>query len=371
MASAFGIITTTANRLHVEGLEAHRPAASFSVLGRYRTVDFPVCNMTNSGIERIQVYVNQNPRSLTEHLAGRQYNVNSKTGKIQLLFSEKDTANAIYNTDIAAYNDNLNIIKRMHQEYVVIAPGYIVYIQDYKKLLDAHIASGADVTLLYHPVNNADTEYIRQRGLTFDENGQVVRMNYNNGGDPNVNIFLDTFVMKKDTFLSLIQKAKAYASSCTLARIVEREAQNGMKVVGFQHEGYFACFSDFEAYHHANLEMINPDVFTQLFKPEWPIYTMTTDSCPTKYFEGAVVKNSMISNACKIEGTVINSVIGRGCHIAKGAYVKDSVILAHVDVDANAVVEREVVDKWAHITANTVVKPEEGKIGYVERDDTV
>ena len=160
-ASAFGIISSADNTIHVEGLHDYRPIGAFSFLGRFRVIDFPISNMSNSGINRIHVYVRTRPRSIAEHVgSGRHYNINSKRGKIQLLFSENSSSRSIYNNDINAYNENLDIIQRMHQDYVIIAPSYMVYKQDYKQLLDAHISSGADITLLYHRVDNA-REYFK------------------------------------------------------------------------------------------------------------------------------------------------------------------------------------------------------------------
>ena len=87
MAKAFGIITAASNRYVIEGMQEYRPISSFSFAGRFRLVDFPISNMSNSGIDRIQVYISGNPRSLVEHLGtGRNYNINSKRGKLQLLF---------------------------------------------------------------------------------------------------------------------------------------------------------------------------------------------------------------------------------------------------------------------------------------------
>jgi ADP-glucose pyrophosphorylase len=68
MAKAFGIVTSTPRRIHVAGLQDYRSAAAFSFLGRYRVIDFPISNLSNSGIDNIQVYLNKQPRSLTEHL---------------------------------------------------------------------------------------------------------------------------------------------------------------------------------------------------------------------------------------------------------------------------------------------------------------
>ena len=120
MAKAFGIVTSSGGHIHIEGMQDYRPIGSFSFLGRYRMVDFPVSNLSNSGIDRIQVYIRNNPRSLAEHLGtGRHYNINSKRGKLQLLFTEESRINDVYNTDIAGYAGHLDIIDRMHQDYVV------------------------------------------------------------------------------------------------------------------------------------------------------------------------------------------------------------------------------------------------------------
>ena len=123
---ALGIINFSGHHIRVEGMQDYRPIGAFSFLGRYRAIDFPISNMSNSGIDQIQVYVNQKPRSLAEHLGtGRHYNINSKRGKLQLLFSENGAENSLYDTDIAAYIENMECIKHSTCPYVVIAPSYI------------------------------------------------------------------------------------------------------------------------------------------------------------------------------------------------------------------------------------------------------
>ena len=86
---AFGIVSSADNSIHVEGLHDYRPIGAFSFLGRFRVIDFPISNMSNSGMDRIQVYLRTRPRSIAEHIgSGRHYNINSKRGKVQMLFSE-------------------------------------------------------------------------------------------------------------------------------------------------------------------------------------------------------------------------------------------------------------------------------------------
>lgn len=123
MSKALGIINFSGNHIWVKGLQSYRPIGAMSFLGRYRVIDFPLSNMSNSGIDQIQVYINQKPRSLTEHIGtGRHYNINSKRGKVRILFSENGIENSIYDNEIAAYIENIECIENTPCPYVIIAP---------------------------------------------------------------------------------------------------------------------------------------------------------------------------------------------------------------------------------------------------------
>ena len=114
MYKAFGIVKSSGRNIYVDGMQDYRPIGAFSFLGRYRVIDFPISNMTNSNIDCIQVYINNKPRSVVEHVGtGRHYNINSKSGKLQLLFSEHNNDNDIYNTDISCYLENMESLSRM------------------------------------------------------------------------------------------------------------------------------------------------------------------------------------------------------------------------------------------------------------------
>ena len=54
MNRAFGIINFAGNHIKVDGLQDFRPVGAFSFLGRYRIIDFPISNMSNSGIDNIE-----------------------------------------------------------------------------------------------------------------------------------------------------------------------------------------------------------------------------------------------------------------------------------------------------------------------------
>ena len=369
MANVYGIVTSSGSHFKVAGLEEHRPIAAFSFLGRYRIIDFPISSMSNSNIDRIQVYVSQNPRSLAEHVGtGAHYNINSKRGKLQLLFNQDSRVNEIYNTDIAAYKANLEIISRMHQEYVILTPGYMVFKENYAKLLEDHISSGADVTLLYHKVNNAKSGYRACDILKLNRQKGVKAIEQNPGTADDQNIFMNTYVMTNKLFIELIQKASKLSSIYTLTDILNVENET-LDIRGIQHKGYFAAITDFKSYYDANLELLDSDKQAQLFTSDWPIYTQTTDSCPVHYFEGAKISNSMVANGCLIEGELENSIVGRGVTIKKGAVIKNCVVLGHSTIGAGVHLENQVIDKWAQvIRAKEIIATPEHP-GYVNRDD--
>ncbi|MFR0978289.1 MAG: hypothetical protein ACLSFJ_02260 [Holdemania filiformis] len=89
MCDALGIINFEDACVDITGLMDYRPASAISFLGRYRLIDFMLSNMTNSGISQIEVFIKDKPRSLIEHLGnGRQYNINSKRGRLSILYGE-------------------------------------------------------------------------------------------------------------------------------------------------------------------------------------------------------------------------------------------------------------------------------------------
>ena len=283
MAKAFGIVSFSGQRIWVDGMQNHRPIGAFSFLGRYRIIDFPISNMSNSGIDHVQVYVNREPRSIVEHLgSGRHYNINSKRGRLHVLFSDKSNEHDLYNTDIAAYAANLESIEDVRYPYVVIAPSYMVYTQDYDALLQTHIESGADITLLYHAVDNAKESHLSCDTLNLNRQKGVLSIEPNRGSAKNKNIFMDTYVMKKDLFIELIKKAQKLSSLYTLVDVINAMSDE-LDVRGVPHRGFFASITEFKSYYDANLALIDHKAVAALFNAEWPIYTRTNDSCPAVF----------------------------------------------------------------------------------------
>lgn len=371
MNDAFGVVVFSGSNVTVEGFNEFRSVGSISFLGRYRVIDFPISNLTNSGIDNIQLYVNKFPRSIIDHVGtGRQYNINSKRGHLQVLFGDLDERSDFYKSDIASFNVNRAAIEAMTEKYVVVCSNYMLASMNFSNVLDTHVESGADITVVYKSVEDADKSFINCDTLILDKNKGVTNMEPNRGKYKRRNISMETYIMSKEIFLALIDQA-VNTSSLYWMRDMLKDACDFLDVRGYQYKGYLAAINSFDNYYRTTMSLIDPKVREQLFKEDWPIYTKTNDSAPTHYFKTGSASNSLISNGCTIEGTVLNSVVGRGCYIKKGAVIKNSIVSPGVIVGENVNVDYTVIDKRVVIKQVKEVKGTKSKPAYVKRDDRI
>ena len=351
MKDVLGIIKFEDATVDVAGLGEYRPIPSLTFLGRYRLIDFMMSNMSNSGISYIQVYVKEKPRSVYEHLgSGRSFNINSKHGKLRVHHGEETLQSEAYNTDIRSFISNRQFIEEAKKEYVLVGSSYMVYTLDYNDVLAEHQKSNADITVVYSPVKNANESFFGCDTLRINKNKRVTGMAKNLGKYKTRNVSLETYLMKKSTFLKLCDNGYKTSSLYWFNNIIQDELEN-YNVMAYRHNGLVYPINSLVEYHRANLELTSYNMGKALFNDKWPIMTRTSDSPPVKYGEHAIVSNSVIANGCKINGTVINSVLGRGVVVEKGAVVVNSNVLPgskigkgihldHVIVDKNAVVEK-------------------------------
>lgn len=370
MKNVLGIISYDDSSVHVSGLDEFRPIPSLSFLGRYRLIDFAMSNFTNSGIKDIQVFVKNKPRSVIEHLgSGRQYNINSKHGRLRILTGEEVVHSELYNHDVNGYLQNMLFIENHSADTVVIAPSHMIYTVNFKEVLDAHRESKADVTVLYKTVDNANERFLETDTLTLDTHKRVLDIEKNRGKYKNRHISLSAYVMSKELFIALVHLADNLSSVYSLKDVLQEQIKE-IVMVGYPVHGYVACINSLNAYYESNLELLDAKVSSTLFNRNWPIHTRTNDSCPARYTKDAVVQNAMVSNGCVIEGEVINSVVGRGVMVKKGARIVNSIVLAGSVVGENIHLERVIVDKEAEISKAKHLSGTDQPM-YVKRNDRV
>ena len=365
LRNTLGIVNIEGTNVQFGDIMAHRGVQAYGFLGRYRLIDFVLSNMSNSGITEFQVYMPPKMRSTIQHVGtGKHYNINSKRGKLRLLNSAVDP-NSIYQHDIKAFSDNSHYIESSNKEYVLIAPSYFIYSQDFRKLQEEHLETGADITVLYKNVTNAKENFIGCQTLKFGDDKHVVEFQENHGKYKNRPVSLEAYFMKRSTFLELIKRAKSVSALYWLKDIL-RDVVDQYKIMGYAHRDYVACINNVNAYFNTQLELIDRDIRKLLFKNNWPIYTQTSDSSPCLYGPLADIKGSLISNGANINGQVENSVIDRDVVIEDGVVVKNSIIMNGVVIKNGANIENAIIDKATKIIHPVDIKGSETLPAYIK-----
>lgn len=368
MAKVVGIVNLHSD-VSYKGLTERRPVASVSFLGRYGIIDFVLSNMSNSNVDTVGVLIKEKPRSLFKHLGnGNSWDFNSKTGGVSLLYNEKYANNGMYNHDINNLVENINFIEAANADYVVIAPAHIITTMDYSEVVEAHAKSGAEITMVYQKITNANeafvgSDYLRLKGK------QVVEIKKNKGNRKERNISLETYVINTKVLLKLIAYAKKVSSffdlKDTLAYICDER-----KIAAYEYKGFARCIDSYEAYYKTSLEFLDMDISTQVFKSTWTIFTNTNDTPPTKYKKNAHVKKSFIANGAIIDGEVEGSILSRNVVIGKNAVVKNCIILNGSYISPNSYLENVIIDKNARIEKKKELIGE-GEPLYVKEGDVV
>lgn len=364
---ALGIITFASDAASFGMMGNFRSVGSFSFLGRYRIIDFPLSNMSNSGLTDIHVHIRKLPRSLVNHLGeGRQYNINSKKGGIYVYFGEKQYPNELFNTDVASYFDNLQEIIDSKYQHIIISPGNIISKLNFKEILDEHVESGNDITIAYKFCDDAKNQYINCDTLALSKEKQVTQIGRNHGIYKTRNISLETYVLSKELFVRLVKEARKTSTLYWFKDIIN-EKMNELNIKGYAYKGPAYIVNSFKSYYQANIDLIQREKALELFKNDWQIYTRTNDSIPAIYRKTAEVSHSLISNGSEIKGTVKNSVIGRGCIVEEGAIVENTILLPGCHIGKDVTLNYAVVDKKVVIDKVKNVVGSKEEIIYIER----
>ncbi len=371
MCNALGIVNIEDSTTEIFGMMDYRSVSAISFLGRYRLIDFVLSNFSNSGIQNVQVYIKNKPRSIIEHIGvGSQYNINPKRGKMHILHGEQTVRSEVYNHDIANFMQNIQFIEDVNLPYVIIAPSYFVYRCDYSEVLEQHIVSGNDISILYKNVDEAKELFLDCDILEMDKDRRVTGFERNRGKYKSRSISMECYVMSKKLFLELIKRG-SNTSSLYWLRDILLDCVNDYKISGIAHKGYVACIKSIKSYYRESMHLSKLENLNELFNENWPVYTKTSDSSPTIYSKGASVKGCAIANGCHIEGTIENCVLGRNVTVKKGAVVKNSVLLQGAYIGEDAKLDRVIVDKEAIVHhVKKLVGSEDAPI-YVKRRDRI
>ena len=241
-------------------------------------------------------------------------------------------------------------IRRSHQTYVILSMGACVLNIDFKKVIKAHIESQADITMIYKNMAGADEkELSRFTLLDIDKDNRVQDIEVQPFYPKASNAGLDIFVMEKALLESIIDECHAKGDYDFIKDAIGKKME-GLRIYGYEHTGYADKIDSMKSYYRNNMLFLEEGMRKELFNPKAPIYTKTKDQTPAKYGEEAVISNCFVSDGCVIEGTCENCILSRGVKIAKGAIVRNSIIMQDSVIETGAELNHVVFDKEVHIT---------------------
>ena len=341
---AFGIIFSNIHDRNIPELVRQRTLASIPFGGRYRLIDFPLSNMVNSGIDTIGVITKKNYQSLMDHVgSGKDWDLARKDGGLIILppFGDKESS-SLYSSRLEALKGISSFIERADEEYVVMTDCDNVTRLNFNDVIEYHIKSKAEITLVYRKKYfKCDKEY-NQTVIDVSEDGRINGIKHKSVISGDENIFTNIYVMKRSRLMNLIADSIARDEHFTTDYLARNASS--MRIFGYEHKGFFAPINSLQSYYDRNMDLLDENIRHELFGDR-SVYTKIRDSAPTKYGTNSVVKNSMIADGCVIEGDVENSIIFRNVKVERGAVIKNSIVMQNTIVGENANLNCVIIDK--------------------------
>ena len=373
-ANAIGIIFPNSYDNLVPELAGDRLMASIPFAGRYRIIDFLLSSLANCGISNIAIVVRENYHSLMDHLgSGRAWDLLRKNGGLSIFppYAEKNMK--VYSGRVEALESILPYLKSKKEKYVIMMDANIAVDFDFNAMLAEHIESGADVTVAYTE-QEIPAELIRA-GCHGDmyytlklDDGRVRRIFMNSEMCGKQNLSMNIYIMDREALIDKIHAAfvrgYSYFERDILAPRLEK-----YNIRGYKYDGYYARICGLKSYFDENMKLLDDENLNALFTGG-QIYTKIRDDNPTRYINGCKTKNNLVADGCVIEGDVENCVLFRGVKIAKGAKIRNSVLMQDTVVKAGARLDYVVTDKNVTIEVGQELKGTDTQPFYVAKGHT-
>ena len=344
------------SRLYALTQNLAKPAVPFG--GKYRIIDFPLSNCVNSGIDTVGILTQYQPVVLNEYIGnGQPWDLDRLYGGVHVLppYQKatgsdwfKGTANAIY--------QHISFIDRYDPEYVIILSGDQICKQDYREFLNFHKEKGADFSVA---VMEVPWEEASRFGLMVtDENAQITEFQ-EKPKNPKSNLAsMGNYIFKWSILRKyLIEDEQDPNSENDFGKnIIPNLLKDGCKMFAHRFDGYWKDVGTIPSLWEANMEVLDPENSgIDLFDNNWKVYSRNSGMTAHKVSASAVVENAMITDGCRVDGTVKHSILFAGVKVEAGAVVEDAVVMGNAVIKAGAQVKHCIVAENAVIGENAIV----------------
>lgn len=351
--TTMGIIFANIYDSSLGELTNKRTMASLPYGGRYRQIDFSLSNMTNSGIRHIGIITKYNYQSLMNHVgSGQEWDLELGEDGLEFLTPFAANHNGSYRGKLEALHSAKSFLEYAKEEYVVLADSGVLCAIDLREVVEAHAASGADVTVV---VKEGIANGTKQLDLAVkaDKNGKVTDLAVDYCADASYLASMGIFVIKREFLMREVDEAIAH-NRYRFERdlVLHGYAEHGYKVNAYRFGGV-ALFNESTAEFFRNsLALLDPDIRHGLFnRSNRTIYTRVRDEVPSYYGEASEIDDCIVADGCTLEGRATNSVLFRGVKLGKNAAIRDCIIMQDTVIGEGAELECVILDK------NVVVRP--------------
>ena len=342
-------------RLYALTSKVAKPAVSFGA--KYRIIDFPLSNCTNSGIDTVGVLTQYQPLILNEYIGnGEPWDLDRSYGGVHTLPPYqaktggewyKGTANAIY--------QNLHFLNEYDSEHVLILSGDHIYKMDYSRMLAEHIEHNADCTIAVIDVPKEEAS--RFGIMDFDKDKRILSFEEKPKSPKSNHASMGIYIFKKDVLIDELTRDEQNPKSQNDfgKNIIPIMLAENKRMFAYGFKGYWKDVGTVTSLWEANMDLLGEQPVLSLSDRTQKVYSRNEPLPPSFIGEKAKVENSILTTGCEIHGKIKNSVIGEGVVIGEGSVIEDSVVMARTVIGKNVHISYAMIDEKVVIEDNVTI----------------
>ena len=369
--NAVGIILAGGKNERLGALTKNRATSAMPVGSCYRAIDFPLSNMTNSGINKVAVMTQYNSRSLHDHLSSSKWwDLGRKQGGLFVLSPFLTGENSLWFQGTAdSIYQNLSFLRRSKEKYAIISSGDCVYKMDYADILAHHRAKDAEITIAYRHV--PEHENIRQYGvMELEPDGRMIDIE-EKPFEPQSNMAsIGVYVMDRKLLIELIEEIGSQGRH-DLVRDLFSRYRKRLRIYGYHFDGFWRNLGSIASYFDCNMDFLKKDVRDSFILNAPHIHTKPKDEPPAKFNSMASVSNCLVGSGAILDGNVFRSVIFRNVYVGENSSIRNSIILEGSVIGRGCTVEYAIIDKDVILKDGAVVTGAPDKLKVVAKGQTL
>lgn len=362
-----GIIFANVGETNMSELTSKRTMASVPFCGKYRLVDFPLSNMSNSGINNVAIATKSNFHSLADHVgSGIAWDLSKRHSGLTILSPYKDHS---FNHRIEIIHHLAGYFEHLKEEYILVTNSNCVANIDYQKMFEQHLLTNADITLMYKEMEipkKATAPLVMQT----DDEGRITKLLVAPTTEGKVKLSTSSMIIKKDLLIKLAHECMS-SNELDFRKNLLQDNLYKLNMQGYRFKGHVSLIYSREDYFAENMKFMDKAIRNEVFNPSRPIYTKVRDDAPSRYGLKSRVKASLVAQGCIIEGEVENSIISKGVYIGEGAKIKDCIIMQDTKIGKDAVLNNVIVDKDVIISDNQSLKGTDNYPIYIAKQTII